>query len=170
MRVIQSLMQHKQSFSPRQQKNICYGTAKTAGGEGYEKHLAANIDLVASGVSKDCSDEDLKEFLKNKDIDAVAVETLTRDEVLQNVRTKTFKIIVTPAQYENALKPEVWPYRVAVRHYRAPRRTDTTWGSQSGRAGGVVDRGDQGGGGNSSASGALPQCQAKTCTVTPTTS
>ena len=157
MRVIQSLMQHQHGSTPRQQKNICYGTAKTAGEEGDIRHLAANIDLVASGVSKDCSEDDLKEFLKSKEINAVAVETLTRDEVLQNVRTKTFKITVTPAEYESALKPEVWPYRVAVRHYRAPKRTDTSWSNQSGRAGGVVDRGGQVGGGNSSANGAFLQ-------------
>ena len=74
------------------------------------------------------------------------METLTRDEVLSNVRTKTFKITITPAQYEAALKPEVWPYRVAVRHFRAPRRTDSTWGSQSSRTGGLVERGGQSGG------------------------
>ena len=76
------------------------------------------------------------------------METLTRDEVLSNVRTKTFKITVTPAQYEDALKPEVWPYRVAVRHFRAPRRTDSSWGSQSSRSGGLVERGGQAPGDN----------------------
>ena len=70
--------------------------------------------------------------------------TLTKDEVLSQVRTKTFKITVKPSQYEAALKPEVWPYRVAVRHYRAPRRQDTTWNDQSGRTGGQIDRSDQG--------------------------
>ena len=97
-------------------------------------------------MSKDCTNDDLKEFLSNKGVDAVAVETLTKDEVLPNVRRKTFKITVTPAQYEMALQPEVWPYRVAVRHFRAPRRTEGNWDSQSGRAGGLVDRGDQAGG------------------------
>ena len=74
------------------------------------------------------------------------METLTKDEVLPNVRTKTFKVTVKPAQYEMALSPEVWPYRVGVRHFRAPRRSDGTWSSQSGRAGGLVDRGDRAGG------------------------
>ena len=96
-------------------------------------------------------------MLKNKGIDAVSVETLTRDEVLPNVRTKTFKITVTPAQYEVALKPDVWPYRVAVRHYRAPRRdrlegTDS-WQGQSSRSGGQINRhvGTGQGGGNAAA-------------------
>ena len=64
--------------------------------------------------------------------------------MLDQVRTKTFKITVKASQYEAALKPEVWPYRVAVRHYRAPRRQDTTWRGQSEKAGGLVDKGGQG--------------------------
>ena len=68
------------------------------------------------------------------------METLTRDEVLPNVRTKTFKITVKAAQYEMALNPDVWPYWVAVRHYRAPKRTESTWGNQSVKTGGIVDK------------------------------
>ena len=41
--------------------------------------------------------------------------------------------------------PEVWPYRVAVRHFRAPKR-EGTWSEQSGRTGGRI--GDQPGGRN----------------------
>ena len=136
--------QQKQTPRP-QKKNICFGTAKVSGEENRENLLAADVDLVATGVGKDCTNEDLKEFLKDKGIDAVAVETLTKDEVLPNVRTKTFKVTVRPAQYENALNPEVWPYRVGVRHFRAPRRPDRegTWSNQSGRTGGLVDRGGQ---------------------------
>ena len=37
----------------------------------------------------------------------VAVALLTREEVLNEVRTKTFKVTVKPSQYEQALKPEV---------------------------------------------------------------
>ena len=140
IRMIQNLMQQQKS-QQRQPKNICFGTAKTSGIGDKETLLAADVDLVATGVGKDCTNEDLKEFLKNKGIDVVAVETLTKAEVLPNVRTKTFKITVKPAQYETALNPEVWPYRVAVRHYRAPRKPESTWSNQSGRSGGVVDRG-----------------------------
>ena len=50
---------------------------------------------------------------------------------------------VKAAQYEAALKPDVWPYRVAVRHYKQPRRQDTTWSGQSGRVGGVIDQGQR---------------------------
>ena len=147
LKMIQTLLnQQKQGPSPRQQRNICFGTAKTAGVGKEVTHLAADVDLVASGVSKDCSNDDLKDFLENKGVNAVAVETLTKDEALVNVRTKTFKVTVTAAQYEKALQPESWPYRVGVRHFRAPRRPETSWQAQSGRAGGLVDRDAQGGG------------------------
>ena len=73
--LIQNLFQ-QQKQQPRQQKNICFGTAKSSGEEAKEKLLAADVDLVATGVSKDCTKEDLKKFLKDKGIDAVAVETM----------------------------------------------------------------------------------------------
>ena len=130
---------------PRSPRNICFGNAKSSGDQNVETMLAADVDLVATGVGKDCTDENMSNFLKGKGIEPVLVETLTRAEVMDQVRTKTFKITIKAAQYEAALKPEVWPYRVAVRHYRAPRRQDTTWSGQSERAGGLVDHGGHGG-------------------------
>ena len=127
----------------RSPRNICYGSAKTSGDQNVETMLAADVDLVASGVGKDCTDEDMSQFLKGRGIEAVAVETLTKKEVLDQVRTKTFKITVKAAQYEAALKPEVWPYRVAVRHYKAPRRQDTNWSGQAERSGGIIEKNDQ---------------------------
>ena len=109
-------------------------------------HLAADVDLVASGVSKECNDDDLKTFLENKGVNVVAVETLTKADVLPNVRTKTFKVTVKASHYEKALLPESWPYRVGVRHFRAARRTENSWQSQSARAGGLVDKESQRGG------------------------
>ena len=74
---------------------------------------------------------------------------LTRKEVMDQVRTLTFRVSVKAADYEAALKPEVWPYRVGVRHYRAPRRTDTSWDGQLGQQGGGDVQGgvSRGGGG-----------------------
>ena len=143
--ILQQLLQQrvKARDTPRSPRNICFGSAKTSGEGGGETMLAANVDLVASGVGKDCTEELLGDFLKGKGIDAVEVVLLTREEILSEVRTKTFKVTVKPNQYEQALKPEVWPYRVAVRHFRAPKRRDTTWNDQSGRAGGQINRGPQ---------------------------
>ena len=47
---------------------------------------------------------------------------LTKAEVVNEVRTLTFRVAVKASEYEAALKPEVWPYRVGVRHYKAPRK------------------------------------------------
>ena len=145
MRVIQSLIRSQQQ-SPRPQRNICYGSARTAGQgtTGSETMLAADVSLVASGVGKGCTEDNLRDFLASKGVNPVEVEMLTREEVLDNVRTLTFRVAVKAADYEASLKPEVWPYRVAVRHYRAPRRdrsegTDT-WQGQSGRSGGQINR------------------------------
>ena len=146
MRMLQQVFQQQTRPKPvKSPRNICYGNSRTSGQDNVETMLAADVDLVASGVSKDCSNDDLSEFLKGKKIDVVAVETLTKDEVLDQVRTKTFKITVKAAQYEAALQPEVWPYRVAVRHYRAPRRQAEAsgWSDQSGKSGGRIDRSDQ---------------------------
>ena len=103
--------------------------------------LAADVSLVASGVGKGCTPDNLKDFLAAKGIDAVEVTMLTRSDVIDQVRTLTFRVVVKASQYESALKPEVWPYRVGVRHYRAPRRDrlDNTWQNQAERPGGFVE-------------------------------
>ena len=97
---------------------------------------------MASGVGKGCTPDNLKEFLVGKGITPVEVVMLTKPEVINEVRTLTFRVAVKPEQYEEALKPEVWPYRVAVRHFKAPRRerTEANWQGQSERSGGQVNR------------------------------
>ena len=66
---------------------------------------------------------------------------LTKPEVVDQVRTLTFRVAVKPEEYEAALKPEVWPYRVGVRHFKAPRRVENSWQGQADRAGGLIDSG-----------------------------
>ena len=125
-------------------RNICYWSART-GGEGTtgsETMIAADVSLVASGVGKGCTEDNLREFLVGKGINPVEVELLTREEIMNDVRTITFRVAVKAADYEAALKPEVWPYRVAVRHYRAQTRDRRTggWQAQAERSGGQIDR------------------------------
>ena len=119
--MLQSLLQQKPQ---KPQRNICYGNAKTSGvgASATDTMLAADVSLVASGVGKGCSTDNLKDFLAGKGINAVEVEMLTKKEVIEQVRTLTFRVSVKAADYEAALKPEVWPYRVGVRHYKAPKR------------------------------------------------
>ena len=162
MRLIKSLLQNNQT-QPFKPKNLCVGSAKTTteGGDGTK--LSGDVSLVASGVAKDCTEENLKEFLADKGINAVEVERLTKAEVLNMVRTITFRVSVKAAEYESALKPEVWPYRVSVRHYRAPRRpdrADSGWRGQSRQSGGNIasDASVRAGSGNqNNAAGGHPQ-------------
>ena len=101
---------------------------------------------MASGVAKDCTTDMLKEYLADKGLNTVEVEQLTKPEVVDQVRTLTFRVAVKASDYETAINPDIWPFRVAVRHYRPPRRTDRPdggWQGQSGRSGGHVNT-DQG--------------------------
>ena len=68
--------------------------------------LSGDVNLVATGVAKDCTEEDLKEFLAGKGIMVVEVEKLTKPEVVDLVRTITFRVAVKAADYEAALRPE----------------------------------------------------------------
>ena len=142
LEMIQSLLKKNQQPEkqqiPKSPRNICYGTAK-GNGDSSKPTLSANVDLVASGVSKDCTNDNLSDFLKANGIDVVQVETLTKDEVLSQVRTKTFKVTVKPEQYEDALKPDIWPLRVAVRHFRQAKQSrDKNWKDQSRNTGGQI--------------------------------
>ena len=86
--------------------------------------LAADVDLVASGVAKDATVKQLEDFLKAKGISVVKVESLTKSELITEgkVRSQTMKITVKATHHEKAMDPSMWPYRVGVRHYRAPQQ------------------------------------------------
>ena len=59
-----------------------------------------------------------------------------------DARTKAFRIAIAISDYEKALNPDVWPYRVAVRPFR-PSRKDRDQKSleyQFGRSGGVIQQ------------------------------
>jgi hypothetical protein len=150
IQMLQSILQKQQpAAAPKvvQKKNICYGSARVSKEGVDDTKLSADVSFVASGVAKDCTTDMLKDFLANRGINAVEVEQLTKKEVLPQVRTLTFRVAVKAADYEAALNPEVWPFRVGVRHYRPPRRGDKQeggWQSQSGRSGGNVDTDNRG--------------------------
>ena len=116
---------------PPRRPSIMYGTSKVGNDENVEL-LAADVALVASGVSKDASPQQLKDFIEGKGIRVVAIDKLTRDDA--DSRTNTFKIVVKLADYDKAMKPDVWPYRVGVRHYRPPRRQGLSWDQQTGQS------------------------------------
>ena len=162
----QQQQQHyqQQNQGSKPQRNILFGSARSTGtgASAQETMLAADVSLVASGVGKGCTPENLSAFLVGKGINPVEVVMLTKPEVINEVRTLTFRVAVKPEEYEAALKPEVWPYRVAVRHFKAPRRerSDGSWKSQSEQSGGRINRdqaGRQSTGGSGRQSPAAPK-------------
>ena len=79
----------------------------------------------------------LEDFLEGKGIKVEEIECLTSHP---DARTKAFRVAIAIADYEKALDPEVWPYRVAVRPFRPARkdRDQKSLDFQFGRSGGVI--------------------------------
>jgi hypothetical protein len=139
--VLQKILQTKKNAPVRAEK--IFGNARETTEDGSENvKLAADVDLVAFGVRKDVSAQMMTEWLQSKKIDAV-VKIMTRTEVLESVRTITMRVTVKASQHEEALKPEVWPYRVGVRHWdnrtvRRERQERQELGKDSGQGQGAV--------------------------------
>ena len=111
---------------------LLYGNARSGDGNS-DQPIAADVELAAYGVSKDATEDQLKNFISSKGINVIEVKKLTTYE---HARTNTFKICIKASDYDKALKPEVWPLRVGFRMFR-PKRTQT-WAQQSASAGGNV--------------------------------
>ena len=133
-----------QSNQPgRRRPSIMFGTART-GKDDSESLLAADVCLVASGVSKEASADQLKDFVASKGISVISVERLI-SEKHPETRTNTFKVVVKASDYEKAMNPDVWPYRVGVRHFKARRNQGMSWQEQSNQSGeGQVNRAGNG--------------------------
>ena len=126
---------NNQPSRPRKPSTLIYGKSKNV--DENEVYLAANVNLVASGVSKDATANQLKDFLAKKGLDTVAIENLTKHP---EARTNTFKVTIAPADYDKALNPEIWPFRVAIRHFKVKRFSpqNNSWQQQSQQTGGYV--------------------------------
>ena len=116
----------------RKPSTLLFGKAKT-GIDNVENILAANVNLVATGVAKDATANQLKGFIENKGIKVVEIELLTNHP---EARTNTFKIAIKPGDYDKAMNPEVLPYRVGVRTFRHKRQQQNSWANQAGQTGG----------------------------------
>ena len=101
--------------------------------------LTADVNLVASGVSKDATPEQLKQFIISKGINVTDIELLTAYKK-EEARSYSYRIAIKPEDYEKALKPDVWPYRVGVRLYKQKRlnNQNQSWSQQSGQTGGNI--------------------------------
>ena len=129
-------MRNNGPTQPRRKSTILYGKSKV-GKDNEQLLLAANINLVATGVSKSATDVQLKNFLETKGIKVDEIECLTHHP---DARTNTFRVAIAVKDYEKALDPDVWPYRVGVRQFRPSRRDreQSSMKSQFERSGGFV--------------------------------
>ena len=86
--LLQNLMkigqQHQQQSQVKPQRNILFGSARTTGtgSAAQETMLAADVSLVASGVGKGCTPENLYQFLIGKGITPVEVVMLRYPEIV----------------------------------------------------------------------------------------
>ena len=119
----------------RRRSASMYDSART-GKDGEELILCADVDLVVGGVSKDATEDQLKSFITDNGITVIEMEKLTKNE---EARTNAFRIRVKASDFDKAMKPEVWPYRVGVRHYIPPKRKQQTWQAQSAQSGGFIN-------------------------------
>ena len=130
-------LENHQKGRPRRPSTLVTGNAKNGKDDNVEL-LAADVSLVATGVSKDATADMLKDFISNKGIKVNEVELLTNHKV--EARTFTYRVVIALADYEKALNPEVWPYRVGVRHFK-PKRfqpEQNTWQQQASQTGGII--------------------------------
>ena len=139
---VQNQSNQKQENQPktgrRRPSTLLFGKAKDGNQESEKFLFAADVNLVASGVSKDATPEQLKEFIVSKGIQVTDIELLTNHKV--EARYYSYRIAIKAADYDKALQPEVWPYRVGVRLFK-PKRfqpSQNSWSQQSSQTGGNV--------------------------------
>ena len=147
----------KEAKNDKVKTKVIYGSAKP---NTEEVNLAADVSLVAFNVNKTCNKDHMKTFLIEKGIDVVDVIEMTREEVLDNVRVKSMKVIVKANEFEKAMDPNVWPCRVGVRIWKdkeAQKARYERWQERKEHTGGRSSGGGQnrssGGGQNRSAGG-----------------
>ena len=129
--IFQNIIQNKKEKPKHKNTNIFHGNNQS---NNDETSLAADVDLVAFGVSLNVEPNNLEEFLKARGLKVKKVELMTRPELIKEnkVRSKSMKVTVIASEYEKAMSPDMWPFRVGVRHFKAPpRRRDQSDGLQS---------------------------------------
>ena len=111
--------QHTPRTHWRQKSLIANGSCNS---NNDDKSFAADICLVAGGVSKNATNDKLTEYLKNKGLNIVNCELLTNPNAIEKVRSLSFKVTIKAEDLEKASDPGIWPYRVAVRKFVTFRR------------------------------------------------
>ena len=82
--------------------------------------LTADVNLVASGVSKDITIDQLKNFITSKGITVTDIALLT-NFYKEESKSYSYRIAIKAADYEKVMNPDVWPYRVSIHLYKTKR-------------------------------------------------
>ena len=102
----------QKSTTWRGQLNTIRGTST---GENEQHNIAADIHLVAFGVSKNVSGVQLSNFLAGKGLHVVSCDLLTKFE---GARSLAYKVVVKASDLEKAQNPGTWPNRVGIRLFK----------------------------------------------------
>ena len=92
--------------------NILQGTAT---GGNHEIPQSADVHLVAYGLGRETTAEQLTNWLLSNGLQVKNCILLTKYE---GARSHTFKISIKAADYEKATNPDIWPDKVGVRKYK----------------------------------------------------
>ena len=80
----------------------------------------------------------MKDFIVAKGIRVTDIELLTNFHK-EEARSYTYGIAIKPEDYDKALSPDVWPYRVGIRPFKQKRQQQpNSWQQQAGQSGGNV--------------------------------
>lgn len=111
----------RQNSAWRSKLKTVHGNAKSISSENSLSSITpADINLVIFGLSKDTSSDNLVSYVNNHDIKLLKCEVLTKSE---NAHSLSYKVSIRSSDYDKIMNPEIWPYRVGVRHFKHFRYT-----------------------------------------------
>lgn len=119
-----------QNMNWRKRLNIVNGTAKKNDSE--SNSFAADIQLVAYGASKQCTSQNLLDFIRERGLNAVDCVLLTKHE---EARSYSFKVSIRAEDFEKAKSADIWPYRIGIRLFKEFRNRQNLLNSGSDRNG-----------------------------------
>jgi len=110
--------QHVRKFERRNKRKRIQGTAS---GSNVIGAPSPTRHMFIYRVSSTTGDEDLRQWIANKNIDIIDFQRVSHDES----KFKSYKLTVTVHDFISLYKPEMWPERVCIGKYVPPRKTDS---------------------------------------------
>ena len=101
-------------------KPLVVGTAKSD--EKEHKVDVADVTLVAAGLAKEATAEQLKAFVTQQGLTVTSCSLMTDPSKNPDYRSNTFKVTIKAEEYEKAMDEKMWPYRVRVRLFKHFRK------------------------------------------------